>query len=403
MPTFRYKMLKGGEVVEDVADAPDRFSLYRAVRKDGGAVIDLEELRPASPLVSLFQELLERVSTAEKIIFARNLGAMLEAGLTLSRALSVLERQSKNRAFRKIMVALRESIARGESLHAALARFPDVFPAVFSGMVKAGEESGGLSRALRAAGDQLDRMYALSKRVRGALLYPAIVIVAMIVVGALMLVFVVPTLSATFKEFGAELPASTAFVIALSDFLVGNFALSLSLFLFLLAAPFLAARTRRGKRALDALILKIPVVGPLVREANAARTTRTLSSLLSAGVEVIAALSITKDVIGNVHYKDVLSLAGERIEKGSSFAETFARREDLFPVLVSEMIAVGEETGKLPGMLEAVADFYDADIEQQTKNLSSVIEPALMVVVGSAVGFFALSMISPIYSLSQGI
>ncbi len=405
MATFRYRAIRNGAVFEDVVEAADRFTVYHDVRKSGASVVSLEEVgvsRGAS-LLSFATGFFRSVPATDKITFARNLAAMITAGLSLSRALAVIRRQSKNVVFKEALASVEEGIKKGGTLHDALGRFPDVFPALFTSMVKAGEESGGLAQSLVTIASQLERMHLLAKRIRGALIYPAIVIVVMIGVAFIMLTYIVPTLASTFAELNVPLPATTQAIIGLSNFLSNNLIFSLFILVGLALAPVALARSPRTKPLVDLVILKMPIIAPIVRETNAARTARTLSSLLSAGVEVVNALAITEEVLQNTFYKRVLREAGAKVEKGVPISDAFAVHEDLYPPLVGEMIAVGEETGKLAGMLEQVAVFYENEVEMKTKNMSSIIEPFLMVIVGIGVGFFALAMISPIYSLSSGI
>lgn len=405
MPTFKYKAKrKSGEVYEATLEAENKYSLYDFLREEGSTLISYEE--KGSSFFKRFEKvnnLLARVKLQEKILFARNLGAMIDAGLSLSRAISVMERQTKNKKFKEILKDLEERINRGQPLAEALAAHGDTFPPIFVSMVGAGEESGGLADSLKVISDQLEKSYTLKKKVRGAMMYPAIIVSVMVVIGILMLVYVVPTLTSTFEELGVELPKTTQAVIFVSDFLSNNIILSVVIIVVLGLGVWLGMRTPKGKKAFEWTILRIPVIGSLVKETNSARTARTLASLLSAGVEVVNALSITREVIQNSYYKDVIKEAEDSIQKGRVISDIFSEHEDLYPVLVGEMISVGEETGKLSEMLKELAKFYEKEVEQKTKDLSTIIEPFLMVVIGVVVGFFAVSMISPMYSLVSGI
>ncbi len=403
---FKFKAKqKDGKLFEGTREANDKFSLLSDL-KDEGLTLLVVEPAEGSGLINFLKWLNETVITIglhEKIIFARNLSAMISAGLALSRAIGILEKQTGNDKFRKILGALGKEIKDGGSLSGGLKRFPRVFSPLFVAIVHAGEESGGLSAALKEVAVHLDKSYVLIKKVRGALIYPAIIVVAIIIIGVLMLIFVVPTLTATFKELNVELPASTRFIIFISD-LLANYTFS---FLFVVIALsvsfFFALRTKRGAKYFDMAILRTPFVGNLVKEINSARTTRTLSSLLVAGVSVTQSFSITRDVLQNFYYKEALEEAVVKIEKGAPIAMVFKENTFLFPVMVGEMIEVGEETGKLSQMLLDIAVFYEDEVEAATKDLSTVIEPVLMVVIGAAVGFFAISMISPTYSLLENI
>jgi type IV pilus assembly protein PilC len=343
------------------------------------------------------------VSEYEKILFARNLGAMLAAGLPLARALSVMERQTRNQKLAGTLSEVTSSIRKGDALHAALAKFPRMFSKLFIAMVRAGEEGGDLPASLAVISEQMERMYNLKKKVRGALMYPTIVVAAMVGIGVLMMTQVVPTLAQTFAEMGAELPPTTQFVIAVSNFLVEYTLLAVILVVGIGVALYVGFRTRAGKRVVDMIFLRTPAIGGIVREVNAARTSRTLASLLSSGVDVITALGIAAEVVQNTYFQDVIKSASSGVAKGEPLSAAFTRREDLYPAFVGEMMAVGEETGQTTDMLKRLAGFYEDEVDRKTKDMSTIIEPFLMVAIGAGVGFFAISMISPIYSLSENI
>jgi type IV pilus assembly protein PilC len=249
----------------------------------------------------------------------------------------------------------------------------------------------------------MEKTYLLKRKIRGALMYPGIILTAMIIIGILMLIYVVPTLTATFKELEIDLPASTRAIILISDFLKDHTFIFLFGIFAIVGGLYAWSQDPKGKRSLDYIFLHIPLISNLVRETNSARTARTLSSLLSSGIEVVNALEITKDVVKNSYYKEVLSKAENKIQKGVSLSKIFEEESDIYPIFVSEMVSVGEETGKLSDMFQRVAIFYEEDIDQKTKNMSTIIEPFLMIFIGVVVGFFALSMITPTYSLVGGL
>jgi type IV pilus assembly protein PilC len=266
-------------------------------------------------------------------------------------------------------------------------------------MVKAGEQSGMLSESLRIVALQMDRSYTLNRRIRGALMYPSVVISAMVIIAIILLEYIVPTLTKTFSDLHVQLPGSTLFILAISNviryhwfILFGSIALVITGFVYW-------SRTAHGKWLIHLSILKLPVIGNMVQEVNSARTARTLSSLLSSGVDMVESVRITKEVLQNVHYKKVLDKAEETIKRGDPLSKVFAENERLYPTFFTEMMSVGEETGKMGEMLLGVAQYYEDDVEQGTKDMSTIIEPVIMVLIGAGVGFFAVAMISPMYSL----
>ncbi|MBI2097387.1 MAG: type II secretion system F family protein [Candidatus Vogelbacteria bacterium] len=405
MMKFKYKARdKEGKELAGEREAKDRFALARELRAEGLTVVSA---KPESSSVNRAR--LQRwlnfggVKIKDKIVFASNLSAMIGAGLSLARALAVMERQSGSKRFRQVISQIAAKIGAGAGLSAALAAFPAVFPPVFVAMVAAGEESGKLPQSLEVVAEQLMKNYDLRRKVRGAMIYPAIIVIVIILIGILMMIFLVPNLTAVFEELNAELPLSTRLVIATSNFLSGHtllFFLSLLAFVSAVVAYF---RTGRGRRTSAWLVLHLPLIAPLAKEVNSAATMRTLSSLISSGVGMVEALAITRRVVQNHYYQMVIEAAGAKVEKGQTLSSVFKDHERLYPVLVGEMTEVGEETGKLADMLLRGAVFYEEEVNQATKNLSTVIEPVLMIMIGLAVGFFAVSMIGPIYSLSENL
>ena len=390
-----------------MVEAADRYAVYDVARSNGHTVSEVLAVQKFSLNrlidVEKINYHLSRVKTDELVIMTRNLGSMLRAGLPLSRALSVIERQSKNPRMQGTIVSIRAQINKGDQPHEALARFPKIFSSLYISMVRAGEEGGTLAESLTTIGVQLERSSNLQKKIKGAMMYPTIILSVMLLIGILMMIYVMPTLISTFEKLGTDLPTMTKVMIGTSKFLTQNELLSLSVAIVSIASIMGLFRTTRGRRVWHWILIHLPIIGNLVKETNAARTGRTLSSLLTSGVDVINAISITEDVLQNVYYKAILKEAAVRVEKGSPLSEVFIAHEKLYPVLVGEMILVGEETGQISQMLTEIADFYENEVEQKTKDLSTIIEPILMVVIGAGVGFFALAMIAPIYSLSDSI
>ncbi|HVM59154.1 MAG TPA: type II secretion system F family protein [Candidatus Paceibacterota bacterium] len=402
---FRVTLKKEGGAEETrVINAPSRFAVYEEVQKEGARVLALTEGSGGFHAPKwLYISIGSGIGRPVIIRTARNLSAMLTAGLSLSRALSVIERQSGNRRIKEVMVGLSESVKKGSSFHEALAAYPKVFSPLFVAMTRAGEESGSLSDSLSIVALQMERSEELSRKVRGAMIYPAIVITAVVIVGVLMLMFVVPTLTKTFTELGVKVPLSTRIIVAVSDFMAGNVALVFGGLVAIIVGGIAFTRSEAGRWLILLGALRMPVIGELVQETFAARASRTLSSLLSSGVPVLDALSITKEVVHARPFAHVIDEAEAHVKKGEPLSGSFAAYPKLYPLLMSDMLAVGEETGKVAEMLKQIAEFYEADVAEKTKDLSTIIEPVLMLVIGAFVGIFAVSMIAPIYSLSSAI
>ncbi len=403
---FTYKAQNTkGEIEEGKLEAPDRFAVARDLRGRGliPVVVTPVAKKFGEIHIAFIDNLFSHVSLREKILFTHNLSGMISAGLTLYRAIEVQKKQTKNKAVAEMLSGLLDVINKGGTLSEGLAKYPNIFSTLFVSMVRAGEESGNLSGALKEIGDSLQKSYDLTRKIKGAMLYPMVIISAILIIGVLMLIFVVPTLTKIFKDLGTDLPTTTQFVILISDTASQHPILFLLGTGLLVGVPVTIFRMKRFARLSDTITLKIPVVGQIARKMNSARTARTLSSLLAAGVEMTRAIEITKDVLQNSYYKEVVEKAGESVQKGGSLSESFKNASNLYPVMVGEMIAVGEETGALTQMLADVATFYEDEVDAQTKNLSTIIEPVLMLMIGGAVGFFAVSMLSPMYSLLDSL
>ncbi len=403
MATFSFEAKSfAGEEMKGSREAKDKYELAQSLRSEGYVLIKADEGKKKSWNIEL-PSILSRISTADKMLFARNLGVIVQSGLALSRGLEILAEQTSSKKFKAVISDVSASIRKGESFSDALARHPKVFSKLFSAMVAAGEKTGKLDDALKLISHQLKRDYDLKRKIRGAMMYPIIIIIAMIVIGVLMLIYVVPTLVQTFEDLKVPLPMTTQVVIAISNFITHDGILAILFVIIFTGAIYGAVKSNRGKRVIDFILLKIPVIGGLVIKTNAARTCRTLGSLVGSGVEILEAFKITEGVLINHYYKDVLASAKTEIEKGAPISKIFIQNPKIYPILVGEMMAVGEETGKLSEMLFRLAIFYESEVAQATKDLSTIIEPILMILIGIVVGFFALSMIVPLYNLAGSI
>lgn len=402
---FSYTAKKAnGEEYTSVMDVADKGTFFRELRKLGETPVTFNESGEHRAFnIEVNLDFLKRIKPMDKITFARNISGMLEAGLSLSRALGVIEKQTKSKKLKAIYKNLNDSISGGKTFHESLAMEPAVFSTLFVSMVKAGEEGGTLAESLKHLASQMEKTYQIQKKVKGAMIYPAVILGVMLIIGVLMMVLVVPNLAKTFNDLKTPLPTSTKIVIGLSDFALNHYLLLLLIVAALGAGIYYAMKTTLGKKALDLSSLRIPVIGTIIKESNSARTTRTLSSLLSSGVDLVTAVRITGEVMQNSYYKDVLQRTEKIVEKGEPISTVFVQEEKLYPIFVGEMMSVGEETGKLASMLIGVASFYENEVEQKTKDMSTIVEPFLMVMIGAGVGFFAVSMITPMYSVMNNI
>lgn len=390
---------------EDFFISNSKSDLFTKIKQSGDILISYKIVNDSKFKVfaDKFNASFSKVKMIDKIIFARNLANMLEAGLSLTRSISVMEKQTKNKKLKNIYHELNSDISAGKNFHDALNRWNNVFPQVFISMVKAGEESGSLADSLKSIATQMEATYNLQKKIKGAMMYPSVIFSVMILIATIMMIFVVPKLTATFNDVKAELPGSTKFVIFISDFLRNHYILLPIILLVIIVIFYQILHSKKGKNIFDKIFIHLPVFGDIIKESNSAKTSRTLSSLIGSGVDLIQSVDITSEVLQNNLYKKVMSEVRLNVEKGKPMSDVFNRHEDLYPIFVSEMINVGEETGKLATMLQGVAVFYENEVNQKTKDLSTIIEPILMVVIGAAVAFFAISMITPMYSVMNNI
>jgi type IV pilus assembly protein PilC len=404
MPKYFYtaQSLKG-ESKSGVLEAKDEHQLARLLRQENLILIRAEPEEKLKKKKFKISFPFFGVSLTEKIFFTRNLRVMISAGLPLPRALETLANQAKNQKFKKAIFNIVEEVVKGKSFSDSLKNYPDIFSELFQNMVKVGEESGTLEDVLQTLSQQMEREYELKSKIKGAMIYPAVIICTMIGIGILMLVIVVPKLAETFKELNIELPMTTKLVIGLGNFLAQKWYQVIIVLFVVVFLFWRAMKTKTGKRIIDTITLRIPIICAIIRKANSAYTARTLSSLITAGVPVVRSLEITARTLGNIHYQSALIKVSQKVKKGEKISEALKSYEDIYPPIVIQMIAIGEETGETSNILNQLADFFEEEVTTATKNLAAVIEPIIMIVIGAVIGFFAISMIQPMYSMLQAI
>ncbi|MEI8103288.1 MAG: type II secretion system F family protein [Candidatus Moraniibacteriota bacterium] len=403
MPQFSYtaRVIASGESVDGELSATDERAVVAELRSKGLLLTSVKIVKQQTTVKWL--DRFQRVPLKERMMFTRNLGVMVGSGLTVSKALMNLSEQTKNKYFQKILDEVRQQVESGNTFSGALAAYPAVFDQLFTSMVYVGEISGNLEKILEILAIQLEKEHELTSKVKGALMYPSVVMVAMIGIGIVMLTYVLPRITSVFRDMDVTLPASTLFIMGLGDFMQNHSFLVMGGFVGIVAGTKWFAGTPHGKRIFGWLALRTPIISDIIVKVNCARFARIFSSLLKSGVAVTNALMIVSDTISNVYYKDALKEGLEEIQKGVELSTVILRYPKAFPVLVPQMLAVGEETGKTEVVLERLADFYEEEVNQVTKNLSSILEPVLMVFIGTAVGFFAVAMLQPIYSVMDNI
>jgi len=402
MPKYSFlaKSLEG-KTEKGILEAKDEFELAKFLKEKGLILIKAEKEREKGKLKISFLPF--GIPLSEKIFFTRNLKVMISAGVSLPRAILSLSEQTKNKEFKSALKKISEMIVKGEKFSDALSTFPQIFNEFYQNMIKVAEETGKLEEVLEILARQMERENELKSKIKGAMIYPAVIVFALIGVGILMLVMVVPKLAETFKELGVELPLTTKIVIFLGTFLEKNFLVLFFSLIFLIFLFFQILKTKTGKRIFDKISLSLPIFSSLVKKTNSAFTARALSSLISAGVSLPRALEITANTLGNVFYKNALLICAEKVKKGGKLSESLKAYQKIYPLTLISMVEVGEETGETSEVLSKIAQFYENEVADAAKNLTSVIEPILMLIIGAVVGFFAISMVQPMYSMLGAI
>lgn len=344
-----------------------------------------------------------RVSLQEKLVFTKNLALALKAGVSLVKSLQMIENQSRTSSFRKIVRSLISDTNKGMFLSAGLEKFKPLFGELFINIIKVAETSGTLPENLIYLGDELKKKADLRKKVRGAMIYPIIILIATIIIASTMIIFVFPKILPLFENFKAELPLTTRMLIKISE-IVSNY----GIWILIGAAVFLVGfrlllKIPAIRKIYHKILFYLPLFGKAIVNFNMANMARTFGLLLRSGVKIIEALSITGATLTNLVYRSELGGAGEAVRKGEFISRYFRARPRLFPAILVDLLEIGENTGNLTENLFYLADHYEAEVDDFVKNLSGILEPVLLLFMGGIVGFIALSFITPIYQLTRQI
>jgi type IV pilus assembly protein PilC len=405
--TFRAVDLAGvpsrGEV-----EAPSKGQVAEQLRQRGLIVLDISERHEAFKLESVLQRF-KSVNMRELSVFSRQFATLIASGMPMLRSLYTLEDQTEDPMLKPAITSLRNDVEAGSSLHAAMERQPGIFSPLYRSMVAAGEGAGRLEQSLDRVADQLEKLDALKRQVKSAMMYPAVVFTVALVVMVVVVAFVVPVFVGIFEEISAEngapadLPLMTKITVGLSDAVTKGWFIVLPC---LVAAAYVFVRwkkTEHGRMLWDRFKLRIPMkIGDVVQKVALARWARTFSGAVSSGVPILQAVEISGETAGNAVIQKAMDDVYTSVKNGGSIARPL-EENSVFPPMVSHMVAVGEESGQLEAMLEKIADFYDAEVDAKVKALTSLIEPVMIVVVGVVVGFIVISMYMPIFSLYDKI
>ena len=400
---FKYQArTKDGLIQIGIIDAPSKNSAISFLQKKKLYVTFLgeESLKPFyAREISIFGGIKQK----DIVIFARELSLMLHSGVGLVEALRSIALQSEKEKFRKIILDIAEDIEGGTYFSDALAKHPRTFSVLFVNMVKSGEASGRLSESLTYLADNLEKEYALKSKIKGAMSYPAFVLILLVFIGLLMIFFIFPTFVDSLRSFNVALPWFTRATIAIALFLRKWTWLILGFLVGAIIGMWYYFKSKEGKQILSRIVFKTPILGSLMRKIYLARLTENLASLIKAGLPITQALEIAGGVIGNRVYKNVIIEAKEAVRRGESISSVFERYPRSIPSMVIQMTKVGEKTGRMDEALSKVGEFYRGEIDRTVGSLTRLIEPALLLVVGGVVAFLALAIFVPIYSTVMNI
>jgi type IV pilus assembly protein PilC len=398
MALYTYRVLdKQGEIIQDKLEGSGEMAVATELRQQGLLVIDVKEQSVGQRDIL---EPFKRIKLSDLVVFSRQLAAMVNAGLSIVRALYVLSEQTENRKLKDVVVAVRKDVEAGSSLSQALEKHPEVFSRLYVEMVKAGEIGGILDGVLLRVADQLEKDQDLRRKIRSALTYPIVVLVLAILAASFMLIFIVPVFAETFQDLGGTLPLPTRICMAISDILTSFWGVLVYAGMALAVVMFLRwKKSERGRKVWGRAVLRIPAkIGDVVKKATLARFARTFATLSAAGVPILQAIEVTATSSGNWVVESSLLKSRDAIREGIPLYKPL-EEEPVFPPIVTRMIAVGEETGDIDGMLTKIAEFYESEVDAAVKALTSIIEPIMIVVVGGIVGAIVISMYLPMFEI----
>ena len=340
-----------------------------------------------------------KVHTKDIVVFARQFSTMIDAGLPLIQSLDILQAQEQNKTFKATLKEIKDSVEQGSTLADALAKYPKIFDELFINMVAAGEVGGILDTILERLSSYMEKAMKLKKQVKGAMTYPIIVLCIAVLVVAVILIFVIPVFEQMFSDFGGALPTATQIVVNLSNFVKGNVHYIIGAIVVFIFAFKRFYGTEKGRVLVDDTLLKLPVFGPLLRKVAVAKFTRTMGTMISSGVPILEALKIVAKTAGNKTIEAAIFKVRQAITEGRTMADPLTE-SGVFPSMVCQMVAVGESTGALDAMLGKIADFYDDEVDAAVANLTSMIEPFMMVFLGVTIGGLVVSMYLPIFKMA---
>jgi type IV pilus assembly protein PilC len=405
MPVFSYSAQTAeGKIKQQTLEAKNETELAAKLRTDGLTLISAVAQTATINTVKLsWLDKLGKVTLVDKMFFTQNLQVMVRTGFSVSKALKTLALQARTKRFAYTIEQLKNEVEQGRTLASALRAYPKIFSPIFVNMVEAGEMSGQLENVLERLTLQMKKDHGLIAKVKSALTYPVVILIAMVGIGIAMLIFVIPKITSLYSETDVALPIPTQILIGISTFASKNAILVIGGLFALIFVTTRLIRTVKGKRFIDLASLKLPIVSPIIKKINLARFTRTLSSLLKTDIPIVQTFQIIAKTLGNTFYRDVMLEVSDKVKQGITVTSVIETYPKLFPPVVTQIINVGEQSGTLDTIAEEIAVFYEEDVEQTMGSLSTIIEPVLMLILGVGVGGIAIAIIMPMYNLTQAI
>jgi len=393
---------KTGEIKEGIIDAISSEAAISILQKNDLYPTSIIKESADNSITKTILKYYDRVTDKEQVIFFRQLAILIEARVPIVASLAAISEQTQNKYFMKILKEIIADVENGLPFSDSLAKHRDVFSMLSINIIKAGETSGNLKKSIDYIAENIERNYNLANRVRSALMYPCIILVVFFIIGFITIAFILPKLTQIIKEMSAEVPWYTKIVMAIGDFMsVYWWAVAIVIFGFI-GGILYYLRTEQGAKEWDQIKIKLPIVGVIFRNVYITRFAQNLSVLLVGGIPIIRALTITSSVINNVVYEAIFLRAAEEVKVGGNMSNVLSK-SPLIPPVVSHMVKIGEDSGQIDKVLVHIASFYDQETEMMTKNLSTLIEPVLMVIIGIAVGFMAFAILMPIYNIAGQI
>lgn len=401
MSLFIYEAInEAGKIVVAEINSLNREEVIAVINQKHLTPIKIElksDSQKAKELNSIV--LFDRFTYLDRIILIRNLASTIKAGLTLSEALEIMVADNNKKIVRDFLIEAQQSVLNGQALSSVFAKHPKVFSPIFSGMIKAGESSGTLDKSLEELNHHLNREYSLIKKVKAALTYPLVLIIASISIVVVMLIFVLPKLSKSFTQNNIELPLLTRILIDISQALSFSFLLDAAVVIFIIVFIKYFKKTAAGKKIISSIMFNAPGFKKLIKKVILVRFSRTLGSLISGSLSISESLSLTARAVGNERYEAAILKVGEDIKNGAPLSEALKDNPELFPNFLTSLMAVGEKTGTLGNVLKNFSDFYEEDVEGALKDLTTLLEPLLLLFMGLTVGLIALAILMPIYQM----